>query len=1346
MRQPKQEGSNRIAENVLESLREGCQVIGSDYRYLYVNEAVTRHGRTTRDALLGRTMMEVYPGIENTEMFAVLRQCMEDRTPREMENEFTFPDGSRGWFDLRFEPVPEGVAILSMDITERKRAEAALRRTTRALTALSRCNQAMVRASDEQRFMEEVCRIVVEQAGYLMAWIGMKESGEEGAVRPVASAGFDAGYTGAARVVWTDTERGAGPTGRAIRTGETVVARRIATDPTFAPWREEALSRGFASSIALPIRDNGNVLGALNIYAAEPDAFDDAERKLLEEMALDLGYGITALRTRVARDRAEEALAREQERYREFVLHLEDVVFSLDSEGRIEFMSPALERNYGFTPEAVRGKYFRDFVHPDDRPAIAASFERTLSGSVEPTDFRLFDAQGRLHYVRSKSCVRTERGRPVGVDGVLVDITELKQSQESLRAAVERWRGTFDAITDIVCVIAPNHTIAEINRAGCEALGLPREEIIGRRCYELVHRTLAPIAACPCVKASRTLEPAVSEYEQDGHTYELTAWPLLERDGRFAAFVHVVKDITARVTAEKGLKESEQRYRSLFENTSVGIAHCRIIFDGECPQDFVYLDVNPAFESLTGLRDVVGKRVTEVIPGIRESDAKLFEIFGRVARTGKPERFEFYLEALKQWFDLSVYSPQPDHFVAVFDVITKRKQAEEGLVAFSQRLERLTAVVQKLSQVRSIEEIVEIVRHAGRKLVGSDGSTFVLRDGDMCHYVDEDAIGPLWKGKKFPMSACISGWAMLNKQPAVIEDIYSDARIPHEAYRPTFVKSLVMVPIRGRDPIGAIGSYWASQHRATTEEVRILQALADSTSVAMENVRFLRELEEEKARTRALYDHLPNATFVWKREADGFVLSDFNEAARKATGGGVAAFLGKSPRDLTHAFPHTEEDLQNCFETHVPVRREVECIMPGATKPRRLVFTYGFIPSDMVILHTEDVTEQRQTEEQLRLSQRLDAVGRLAGGVAHDFNNLLSVIISYAGFLIDELKEADPLRDDAIEIQKAGQRAAALTRQLLAFSRKQILEPVPLDVNKVITDFEKMLRRLLGEDIDIEVHLAEDLGTVFADPGQLEQVIMNLAVNARDAMPSGGKLTIETANVELDASYAAGHVAVKPGRYVMLSVADTGTGMDAETQSHIFEPFFTTKEKGKGTGLGLSTVYGIVKQSGGYISVYSEPGRGTTFKVYLPRVDVAVMSVMPKPVPSKVSGRETVLVVEDEEAVRKLAERILRSAGYNVLVAASGGDALLLCEEHGGAIDLLLTDVVMPQVSGRELAERLTGMCPKLKVLYMSGYTDNAIVHHGVLDAGMRFIGKPFAAAELTRKVREVLDEGETVG
>ncbi len=387
-----------------------------------------------------------------------------------------------------------------------------------------------------------------------------------------------------------------------------------------------------------------------------------------------------------------------------------------------------------------------------------------------------------------------------------------------------------------------------------------------------------------------------------------------------------------------------------------------------------------------------------------------------------------------------------------------------------------------------------------------------------------------------------------------------------------------------------------------------------------------------------------------------------------------------------------------------------------------------------------DVTERRLLEEQLRQAQKMEAVGQLAGGIAHDFNNLLTAILGYSELLLSRVDKESPMHGDLDEIRKSGERAASLTRQLLAFSRRQVLDPKVLDVNALVGNLEKMLRRLMGEDVELIALLEPSVGRIRADPGQVDQVLMNFAVNARDAMPRGGTLTIETQNADLDASYAQEHMTVRPGSYVMIAVTDTGTGMDAATKAHIFEPFFTTKEKGKGTGLGLATVYGIVKQSGGYIWVYSEPGRGTTFKIYFPRVESPAERLSrrePKPIPQ---GTETILLVEDEQAVRTLTRTILKSKGYTVLEAGRADEALAMAASRPGVIDLLLTDVVMPEMGGSDLATRLGELRPGIKVLYMSGYTDDAIVRQGLVAQGMHFLQKPFTPDALAAKVRDALD------
>lgn len=448
-------------------------------------------------------------------------------------------------------------------------------------------------------------------------------------------------------------------------------------------------------------------------------------------------------------------------------------------------------------------------------------------------------------------------------------------------------------------------------------------------------------------------------------------------------------------------------------------------------------------------------------------------------------------------------------------------------------------------------------------------------------------------------------------------------------------------------------------------------------------------------------------------------------------------------RTMQESYPGIEETelfqfLRQGMEQRVAGSMQNEFTYPGG---RRGIFELRVQPCAAgIAILSIDVTQERKLEAQLRHAQKMEAIGQLAGSVAHDFNNLLSVILSYSEMLLQDLKQVDPARPDVEAIRNAGAKAADLTRQLLAFSRQQILAPRVLNLNELLVEIERMLHRLLGANIELVTRYDRALQSVRVDPSQIDQVVMNLVINARDAMPEGGKVTIETKNVVLDESYRTEHFGVAPGPHVMLAVSDTGCGMDQEVQARIFEPFFTTKEPGRGTGLGLATVFGIVQQSGGNIWVYSETGRGTTFKIYLPVAVAQDQEAIEYVQPATLTGTETILLVEDQDEVRRVALQILRRAGYHVLEARNAGEALMTCEKYPRAIHLLLTDVVMPQVSGPELAERLLGIRPDLKVLYMSGYTERAVFQHGILDSGASYLQKPLVPDGLNRRVREVID------
>ncbi|HEY7653804.1 MAG TPA: PAS domain S-box protein [Methylomirabilota bacterium] len=701
----------------------------------------------------------------------------------------------------------------------------------------------------------------------------------------------------------------------------------------------------------------------------------------------------------------------------------------------------------------------------------------------------------------------------------------------------------------------------------------------------------------------------------------------------------------------------------------------------------------------------------------------------------------------RHWFMLTVTPLDAGGAVIAQTDITARRRTEMSAAALIETGRELAGGLEPAEVARQIASTVV-------RVFGTQHSTLYRLDREAARLVCIAAAGfgdpEDWRGRSMRMDEGVVGRAAAEERSVWTPDVLDDPRIDLPAWavervRADGFRSVLAVPLKaGERVIGVLNLGDAAGRTYTEDELALLAAFVGQGAVALENSALYHEIRDARDFLQSITENSPDAIITTDGRGR---LTYFSRGAEAMFGYRAEEMIGTAVADI---YPGGLEEAravrrrltqegqlrnyESGFLTRDGGRVEVSAsisLLRDAT---------GHVVGTLGVL--KDIGERRHLEEQLRQAQKMEAIGRLAGGIAHDFNNLLTVIAGRAQLILSRLRPEEPIHRDATLVRTTADRAAALTQQLLAFSRKQVLQPQVLNLNAVVSAMEPMLGRLIGEDIDLAVIPTEGLGRVKADPGQIEQVIVNLVVNSRDAMPQGGRLTVETADVELDAAYASRHSSVLPGPYVMLAVSDTGEGMDERTRSRVFEPFFTTKGPGKGTGLGLATVYGIVKQSGGDIHLYSEPGRGTTFKIYLPRVAevAAEADDTTSPGTTDARGDETVLLVEDEPEVRDLAREILEGGGYTVLQACDPLEAVLLAEQHPGPIHLLLTDVIMPRQSGHALVERLRPLRPEMQVLYMSGYTNEAIVRHGVLDPNTSFIQKPFTPATLGHKVRATLD------
>jgi len=956
-----------------------------------------------------------------------------------------------------------------------------------------------------------------------------------------------------------------------------------------------------------------------------------------------------------------------------------------------------------------------------------------------------------------------------------------KKAEETLRQSEERYRTILENIEDGYYEVDLPGNFTFFNDSLCRMLGYSRDEMIGMGNRQYTDEENSKKLYETFNEVYRTGKPtkgfAWEVFRKDGAKVfgEVSVSLIKDSNGQPIGFRGIARDVTEHKHAEEALTQSEERYRTLVEEGFDGIwiqKGLKIIFanrrlyemlgyeQGELEGRDHWIVYHPDYQNLTRERAKARMR--------GESVPSTYEI-KFLRKDGSSFWGEIHAKVLR-------YLGEPGIQVWARD-ISGRKEAEETLRAEREKFRSLSENSPFGMVMIDKDGTFRYINPKFRELFGydltdvPDGKTWFRKaypDPTYRHHVigtwikDLKSIKPGEKRSEVFTVKCKDGTEKIihfipvpletGEYLTACEDI-TDRKQAEEALRRSKEESQELA--KENAVMAEIGRIISSSLNIT----EVYEPFGKEVRKIIPFDRILINLvnPEDNTFTTAFVMGVdvdgrpPGAVIRWSGSATREVFNSQSSLLIQTMD--IDELVGRFPALL----PHFQAGLRSF--TAVPLFSKgnvIGVLQLQSTKPNayterdlRLIERIGnqiagaIANAQLFMEHMRLEEEKAALQEQFRQSQKMEAVGRLAGGIAHDFNNLLTIIKGYSQLSLLDLKESDPLWGNIQEIQKATQRATDLTRQLLAFSRRQILELKVLDLNTLLRELDKMLRRIIGEDIKLTTLLAEDLGRVKIDPGQIEQVIFNLAVNARDAMPSGGKLIIETTNVELDKEYAKAHIGVVPGHYVRLSVSDTGFGMSQEIREKAFEPFFTTKDKGKGTGLGLSTVYGIVKQSGGNIWVYSEPGHGTIFKIYLPRVEEELDTLHGQDETGSLPrGSETVLLVEDEPSVRNLAHHLLNQQGYKVLEAGDGEEALRVAQEHiGEKIHLLLTDVVMPQMGGKELAEKLKLSRPEIGVLYTSGYTDNAIVHHGMLEPGTYFLQKPFSHKTLSHKVREVLDK-----